>query len=372
MPGHSYDRYGLVSNPFRDLSSENLEDVSIYHVNQDVDDNLRTIREEVFDKENKALVAITGELGAGKTERLLMTASEARARGAFTIYLDVTAKTTGVVRAIASEIQKGAQKAKKVGFLSAPPWYRKILPLTKLKDEKYDGKTAGRAIGEALNGTAPSTLLLNDLHNLVQSREADAFARMMLEVTDVIKPGVLVMFSSYTSYLAWLSVNHPALASRINRTFVLTSFSDDEAALLLAKKLLVKRLVEDLDPIFPFDREAVHELVVAAQGNPRRLLELADLSIEYGIARRAYRVDAELVKTVLSQPRVVDIATKLLGRPAPTSPPTPARPATAPPAARPPAPQTQPAAKPAAPPPASPQAQPPPKPAAKPVTRPPG
>jgi type II secretory pathway predicted ATPase ExeA len=339
MPGHSYDRYGLISNPFRDLSSENSDDVSLYHVNQEVDDSLRTIRDEVFDKENKALVAITGDLGSGKTERLLVTAIEARQRGAFTLYLDVTAKTPGVVRTIATTIQKQAQATHRVKLFSSPSWLRKIAPLTRLKDEQYDGKAAGQAIGQALNGAAPSALLLNDVHNLIQTKETDAFARMMLEVSDTIRPGVLVMFSCYTSYLAWLTVNHPALASRINRTFVLTAFSDDEAALLLAKKLLVKRLVEDLDPIYPFDREAIHELVKAAGGNPRRVLELADLAIEYGIARRAYRVDAELIRTVIAQPRTSEIAAKLLarnpaaggaaagappsGRPAPTTAPSP-------------------------------------------------
>jgi hypothetical protein len=366
VPGHSYDRYGLVSNPFRDLASENLEDVGLYHVNQEVDDNLRTIRDEVWEKENKALVAITGELGAGKTERLLVTQAEAKARGAFSIYLDVTPKTAGVVRTVANQILAEARKAKKMGLFSAPPWARRITQLSKLKDQNYDGKIAGQAIAAALNGVAPSALLLNDVHNIVQSKEADNFSRMLLELTDQIKPGVLVMFSFYTSYLAWLSVNHPALASRINRTFVLTTMSDDEAALMLAKKLLVKRLVEDLDPIYPFDREAVHELVIAAQGNPRRLIELADLSIEYGIAKRSYRVDAEVVKAVLAQPRVSQIAAKVLGRPPPTSPAPPATPA-ARPAAPPPSKSAGAGAAPAAPP--APAVA---NPGQKPLTRPPG
>jgi hypothetical protein len=120
------------------------------------------------------------------------------------------------------------------------------------------------------------------------------------EVTDVIKPGVLLMFSCFPSYLAWLTVNHPALSSRINRSLALAGFSDEEASLLIAKKLLVKRLVEDLDPIYPFDKEAIHLLNQAARANPRALLELADLAVEYGASHRSYRVDGEVVRAVLA------------------------------------------------------------------------
>jgi type II secretory pathway predicted ATPase ExeA len=301
VPGGSYERYGLTSNPFRDLASESLEDVNLYHVNQEVDETLRTIKDEVFDRENRAVVAIVGPHGAGKTERLLVTASEAKERNAFAVYYDVPAKTARVLRGVAAQFQTVAASQGKAKLFSQPAWLRGMAGLTKIGDEKYDPKEAGRIIGQALNSTAPSFLLLNDLNNLVESREVDAFTKVIQEITDLIKPGVVVMFSCYPSYLAWLAANHPALASRINRTLALQGFSDEEAALLLAKKLLVKRLVEDLDPIYPFDREAIHLLNQAAASNPRRLLELADLAVEYGASHRSYRVDAEVAGTVIAQ-----------------------------------------------------------------------
>ena len=301
MPGASYERYGLTSNPFRDLASENIEDVAIYHVNQEVDDTLQTIRDEVYDKENRAVVGIIGPHGAGKTERLLVTAAEARERGAFCVYFDVPAKTAWVLRGVAAQFLKEAKARGRVKLFSQPPWMRAMTTLSKVKEEKYDAKNAGKVLGQALNESAPSLLLLNDLNNLIESREVNAFAAVIQEITDSIKPGVLVMFTCYASYIAWLTVNHPALASRINRTFTLAGLSDGEASVLLAKKLLVKRLVEDLDPIYPFDKEAVHALTQASGANPRRLLELADLSIEYGIAHRAYRVDLDVVQAIIAQ-----------------------------------------------------------------------
>jgi hypothetical protein len=331
MPTGTYNRFGLTGNPFRDLASESLEDVSLFHVNQDTDQGLRTIKDEILDKENRAVVAIIGELGAGKTERLRVTAAEAKEQHTFCVYFDIAEKTPGALRGLASEFRKAAQESGLVKTFGGPGWLRPVQGLEKLKDEKYDPAEAGRAIARALNESAPSILLLNDLHNLIDSREVDQFVKVLQVVSDAIKPGVLVMFTCYTSYLAWLTVNHPAFAQRINRKFLLRRFSDEEASLLLAKKMLAKRLVEDLDPIYPFDAEAVSLLNAAAGGNPRRILELADLAIEYGLAHRAYRVDAEVVRAVApSQPGAVPGISVTV----PVAPVVPLRPGTPPPKPR--------------------------------------
>ena len=90
----------------------------------------------------------------------------------------------------------------------------------------------------------------------------------------------------------------PALVSRINKTFSLLALTDEEAGLLLAKKLLAKRLVEELEPLFPFEKDAVALLNRAVGGNPRRLLEIADRVLEYAVEHRAYRIDTDVVDTV--------------------------------------------------------------------------
>jgi len=195
VPGGSYERYGLTSNPFRDLASESLEDVSLYHVNQEIDETLRTIKDEVFDKENRAVVAIVGPHGAGKTERLLVTAAEAKDRNAFAVYYDVPAKTARVLRGVATQFQTVATSKGKAKLFSQPAWLRAMVGLAKISDEKYDPKEAGKIIGQALNSTAPSFLMFNDLNNLIESREVDAFAKVVQEISDMIKPGVLIMFS---------------------------------------------------------------------------------------------------------------------------------------------------------------------------------
>jgi len=301
VPSGNYERYGLTGNPFRELASENVEDVTLFHVNQETDAALRSIREEVFDRENRAVVAVTGVQGAGKTERLLLTAAEARERKAFCVYFDVTTKTPWLLKGLAAAFQAAAKDAGRMSVLGGPPWLRPLAALARQREGQYDPTEAGRRIGEALNASAPSFLLLNDLHNLVEMQDVDSFVRTIEEITDVIKPGVLVMFGCYASYLAWLCVNHPALGSRINRAMSLSGLSDDEARLVLAKKLLAKRIVEELEPTYPFDRESVAELNRAARGNPRRLLELADVVLERAVATRAYQIDGELARAALVQ-----------------------------------------------------------------------
>lgn len=334
MPAGSYERYGLTGNPFRELASENLDDVTIYHVNQAADAALRTLQDEVLERENRAVVAITGVQGSGKTERLLVADAEARDRKAFHVYFDISSKTPWVLRGLAAAFLRAARDAGHVKMLGSPGWLRPLAALAKSKGEAYDPNVAGRNLGEALNATAPSFLLLNDVHNLVEMREVDMFAKTLEEISGVMKPGVLLMFTCYASYLAWLNVNHPSLASRINRSIQLQTFSDAEARLVLAKKLLAKRIVEELEPTYPFDQEAVHELNSQARGNPRKLLEYADAALERGVGTRAYQIDGELVRSTFTRRNGVVIGTDMIpagnafesGDPADSSEKAPERP----------------------------------------------
>jgi type II secretory pathway predicted ATPase ExeA len=306
VPAGSYERYGLTGNPFRDLTSEGLENIELFHVNLVVDEGLRSIREEVLSKENKALVALVGSHGTGKTHRLRFALAEARAEGAFCVFYDVTDKVTNVMKGLAHEFLAAKPLGGFSKLFSAPPWYREMAALQKSSDKNYDPIKTGKAISRALNENAPSLLLLNDLHNLMRTEDAEAFSKTLQEVADQIKPGVLVMFGCYPSYLVNLTKNRPALVSRINRTFLLPTLSIDEAGLLIAKKLLAKRIVEKLDPLYPFDEEAVAALNTASYGNPRRLVELADRALEYAVEHRSYRVDADIVRASMPSPHAMD------------------------------------------------------------------
>ena len=150
-------------------------------------------------------------------------------------------------------------------------------------------------------------LLLNDLHNVAAAKELAGFTKALQELIDVIKPGVLVMFGAFPAFMLQLAREQPPLMGRLNRTVVLPRFNTDEAALMIAKKLLAKRLVEGLDPLYPFDRDAVAKLNQTAYGNPRRTLELADAALEYAATHRAYRIDVEVLRSAFIERKVKEI-----------------------------------------------------------------
>ncbi|MCI4357644.1 MAG: hypothetical protein L3J95_04670 [Thermoplasmata archaeon] len=299
MTARSFDRYGLTSNPFLDLASENLEDVELFHVNLKIDETLRTLKDDVLDRENRALVAIVGPLGSGKTERLRLADSEARQRKAFSVYVDVAERATTTLQNLSKAFEDAARAAGLLKTFSGPKWLGKVHALRKVKEGSYDPGAAGKNLAAALNESAPSFLLLNDLHNLAQQSEALAFSKVLQEMADEIRPGVLILVGSYSGYFDRLLSARPVLATRVNRTITLPGLSDEQACLMLAKKLLSKRLVENLDPFYPFTKDAILSLNHAAMGNPRRLLSLADLALQHGIDHRAYRIDRDVVRAVL-------------------------------------------------------------------------
>lgn len=326
-PPLSYDRYGLTGNPFRDLISETQEDVEAFHVNLDVDGPLERIKEEVLDKENRAVVAIVGAIGAGKTERLRVADSEARRRKARSIYVNTPPLAIGAWKDIADTMVRATEMGGFSRIFNSPKWMRGLAPLQGGAKKPVDAKTAARAVAEALNEQAPAFLLLNDLHNLHPEAEIDRFATFLQELTDACKPGVLVMFGCYANFYLTLSSRHPALQSRISRTITLPTLTDEQAALLIAKKLLAKRIVESLDPLFPFDSEAVEILNKAAFGNPRRLLEFSDLALEQAVMGRNYRIDGEVALAAVEARRKSEIQS-----PKPPGSAPPAAPVAAPPA----------------------------------------
>lgn len=299
MPQGRYDRYGLTGNPFRELNADGLENPEIFHVDLEVDTLLRTIKEEALEKENKAIIALSGPNGSGKTERLKVAEQEAKARGALSIYLTIGANPEGTLQSVAKEILKGAKLKGFLQSLSPPKWHRDLSALAKKKGPSPPGDGHGKAIGEALSANAPAFLLINDLHHLEETPEREPVLTALQEVGDTLRAGVLVMFGSYPRFLSDVLRERRALATRVNRVLLLPAMSADEGALMLAKKMLGKRIVEKLDPLYPFDREALEVIVGVAEGNPRSVLALADRALEFALDKKAYRVDGDLARAAL-------------------------------------------------------------------------
>jgi hypothetical protein len=295
-----YEVYGLRSNPFRDLSSESLENVDIFHIKQDIDNELDRIKEEVFYKDNKAIVAILGGLGVGKTERLLLIANFAAKNNNFYVFRNMTFETRWVVEGIIDLLIKQSNFGKFTRIFTAPRWYKDLIKIKKQTKQPFDSERAGRLVATALNNNSPSFLLINDFHNLSGAEDANQFLHLLHVLIDHIDPGVLIMISSDSQYFEKIMENNPSINERINRIVIIPPLSDKEASLMLAKRLLEKRLVDDVDPLYPFTPQGVNILNIEANGNPRHLLKLADVVIEFAAKKRAIMIDNQIVDEVIT------------------------------------------------------------------------
>ena len=311
MEKTGYERYGLTGNPFRDLSSESIENVEIFHVPQAIDSDIQSMTDEVLAKENKAVIALLGSLGSGKTERLLILKNQANQEKALWAMCNITSETKWVVIAVAEEIMKSAKLGSFSRVLAAPAWYKDLNRVVKSAVKGYDPEKAGMAIVNALNQNAPSFLLLNDLHNLEKGEDSARFLKVLHVMFDHIDKGVMVMMASSESYFDYITSGQESLLSRVNKRLVIQPLSNQEANLMIAKRLLAKRVVEDMPALYPFSESAIPEMNQAAKGNPRELLKIADKVIDDAAKKKLIQINGDIVKGVLSMSDIEEIESPL-------------------------------------------------------------
>lgn len=315
MEKSGYERYGLLGNPFRDLASETIEAIELLHVNQPFDRDIATMIEEAREKVNKSVVLMMGGHGMGKTERLMLIQSDCRKKENFCVFRNVTSDCEGTVNSICEGIVSDYKKTKKKKLMT-PKWMAQVNKFTKRSKTDFEAEKAGRVIAEALNNLAPSFLLLNDLQGLKDSNEADRLNSVMNTLLNGIVPGVMIVLTCETDYFQdvicgeapdtsnfktfkdYVSKKN-ALKDRINKKITIPPLSKNEAMLVIGKRLLVKRLVDDLPSLYPFNDLAVMRMNHAVRGNPRVLLKVADHIIELAAKARVVQVDEEFVDTAL-------------------------------------------------------------------------
>jgi type II secretory pathway predicted ATPase ExeA len=310
MEDSGYERFGLIGNPFQNLDSESLSAIEIFHVNQAFDGALQQLKQEVLDGKEKAVVALVGALGTGKTERLLVARSQAERIDAYAVFHQLTTESRWVVRDLARNLRETARLSAFARSVSPPKWYVRVGRLAKRAEKRYDPEEAGRLFAEVLSAQAPSFLLLNDLHAIAEAEDADGFLQVLLSLVTHAKPGVLIMVGSYPEFWQRMAAGHGALVSRFHKVHEIQAMSVEDASLLIAKRLAGKRIVDDLDPLYPFTPYIVATLLEAARWNPRRLLALAQRALQVAVRNRAYRVDdgavAEAVRSLAPRADVAD------------------------------------------------------------------
>src|SRR5260221_13262812 len=158
-------RFALISNPLRDLASDSLDEIEVFHVTQEGAEAIEAIKQEVLEKTRKAFVFVVGPLGSGKTQRLRVTAARAAQVGAYAQSLNLGEAPPDPVAAIAEGLVEAVAERKAKG-----KWAKGLQAIAKGK--AVNPETAARTIAETLAALAPSYLLLNDLDALPANVEA--------------------------------------------------------------------------------------------------------------------------------------------------------------------------------------------------------
>jgi hypothetical protein len=185
-----------------------------------------------------------------------------------------------------------------------PKWFRAVQKASKMISKEgadYDPEEVGHVIASALNANAPSFLLINDLHRLPEKEDMDQFLQILYVVTNEISPGVMIVLSGDEKYFKGVLYANATLNERINRKLLIPPLNVQEASLMVAKRLLAKRLVDDMDALYPFTADSMIALNTLAKGNPRALLKFADFLLENAVKARAVQIDEDLVTVMMEQ-----------------------------------------------------------------------
>lgn len=265
---NEYKLYGLTSNPFREVSAEVIDNVSLLHVSQRIDSELACIVGEVSEG-GRAVVAYAGELGIGKTERLRWLDEVAAKSDIFHISLSVEQDyAINMKRLFGSGLKQINDRMGFMGRLRMPGYMKEIKKSLREKTEPVEhGVLASTMLKEQM----PSYILLDNI-----DCGDNNFTDFLVSLVNNLKAGSLLCFTCNKEFFEGIRIANPSFIDRINKLYMLDGLADKEAELLAAKRLAVCRSVPNMDPLFPFTKEFVYNLNSQVNGNPRALLKGMD------------------------------------------------------------------------------------------------
>lgn len=221
-----YRLFGLREKPFE----QHLLDA---HLERSVDLELAAIVNELKSGEiAKVAISLSGSEGYGKTETLRILEAKTNRVGIYALFLDANNIST----TMAGIVKK---------------------PFLKLKKDANIEK----AIVFAMNKHKPSVLLFDNLHEpeLVTPPRSVATS-VVNSIFDKLDSGMIV-FSSSESHTPDIPVVE------------LPPLTDEEAILIVGKRLALVRYSQNMDPLYPFSRSFIRELNREVGGNPGFLIE---------------------------------------------------------------------------------------------------
>jgi len=232
-----YRLFGLWKNPFE----HHLLDA---HIERSVDIELAAIFEEIRrGGRKKAVISLCGSEGYGKTETLQILKAKANKEGIFSIFSD--ARDISIIR---DKIVKRP----------------KILKLKSKKDASLE-----KVIVSAMNKHKPSLLLLDNLQMPEQN--------IVNSIFDELESGMVVFSCSKCE-----ARDFPLLE--------LPSLTDEEAVLIVEKRLVLFRYSQNMNSLYPFTRGFICKLNQDVGGKPGSLIERLDSILKDAIEKKVLRI----------------------------------------------------------------------------------
>ena len=289
-----YARYGLGGNPFRKTTENSVETVSRVHANLSIDDQLGSLKENVFFKRKSHSVFLVGDNGMGKTHRVMVAHAEALQNNLFSRVITFSRKNRpAMYQFVKAFIPKGS------ALFSNDKWQRELAKVKKsAKKGSYQPQIVAQHVASALNKNTPSFVLVDDLEEIQLLSDSQDFLQFLFHLSSLLQPGVFLMVTMSASFGAWLVKQYPQVKNLVQLVY-LQPLTTDDAEQVIGKWLESNRLVDGLHSLFPFSHDAIELLNSQSHGNVSTLLDLSDMALTAGSFQKAVVITDLSVKESL-------------------------------------------------------------------------
>jgi len=309
----SYEKYGLEKNPFTDLSSEAIRDIERIHVSQEIDSRIADILSDVIGENSGIALALIGQLGSGKTQRLKGVHKLIQESGGMSIYQKIDSndiiKTTLDIFSYFSEYEEEPEQyveeevipeegiEDQQSLLQQYPeeklsFFQKIkrffsrekvtAPIieqpedTELTRENYNSQDIGNQLIDYLGEYKRSALIIDEMENILSASNTDLilFFEFLREfISNMPESCVFIMACTNNAFERIKEIN-PAFVARLHNELFSEPLTDERAIKLVQKRLEYNRKKSIVNPLYPFEESAIVLANSMSKGNPRDLLKL--------------------------------------------------------------------------------------------------
>ncbi len=308
--GTSYDKYGLISNPFSKLASEGINDFGDIHVRQDADSMLRNILNDVVEGGSSSAISLTGPLGAGKTQRLKMISNEVERKNGKTIFIRVD--TTNPIK-LTKDVFKEFQEEKEGLSLLIEKFWRKLGredPLEQYLSDKdnYRSKKLAELLRKKFEDYDHAAIILDEFENF---ENADQESKMLFFefirhfISDLPEGTIFAIACTPTAYDIYKSL-FSAFFARLHYEVSLGTMEKEEAQEMVKKRLKGKRTRTRSQTLYPFTQESIDYIHDTANGNPRTILRLLHLVLMEGARKDLEEINSENISKILEEPKSIE------------------------------------------------------------------